>query len=159
MEIYLLRHGIAEDGRPGKRDADRALTDEGSKKLRVIMKRVREAGVEPSLILTSPLKRAVQTAEIAAEVLGYKGDLLRTKALEPDSAPSDVWDEIRMHREEPRLLLAGHEPLFSALSAHLLGTPSLLVDFRKGALIRIDVDSVGAQPRGVLRWFLTPKLA
>jgi phosphohistidine phosphatase len=123
------------------------------------MKRARDAGVEPTLVLTSPLKRAVQTAEVAAEILGYKGNLLRTKALEPDSAPSDVWDEIRMHREEPKLLLAGHEPLFSSLAAHLLGAPGLLVDFKKGALIRIDVDSVGAQPRGVLRWFLTPRIA
>jgi phosphohistidine phosphatase len=159
MEIYLLRHGIAEDGRPGQRDADRALTDEGFKKLKTILKRARDGGVAPTLVLTSPLKRAVQTAEVAGEVLGYKGNLLRTKALEPDSAPADVWDEIRMHREEPSLLLAGHEPLFSSLAAHLLGTPSLLVDFKKGALIRIDVDSVGAQPRGVLRWFLTPKLS
>jgi len=159
MQIYLLRHGIAEDGRPGQRDGERALTDEGGKKLRAVLKRAREAGVEPSLIITSPYRRAVETAEIAASVLGYKGELLRTNALEPQSTPEAVWEELRLHSEETQVLLAGHEPLFSVLAAFLLGAPPVLVDFKKGALLRVDVDSMGAQPRGVLRWFLAPKLA
>jgi len=159
MQIYLLRHGIAEDGRAGQRDAERALTDEGGKKLRAVLKRARDAGTEPTLIVTSPYRRAVETAEIAASVLGYKGELLRTNALEPHSTPEAVWEELRLHGEEAQVLLAGHEPLFSALGAFLLGTPSALIDFKKGALLRVDVDSMGPQPRGVLRWFLAPKLA
>jgi len=57
------------------------------------------------------------------------------------------------------LLLVGHEPLFGLLFAYLLGEPGLLIDFKKGALARIDIESFGPQPRGVQRWFLPPKLA
>jgi phosphohistidine phosphatase len=159
MELYILRHGIAEDGRPGGRDADRALTSEGKRKVREVLKLAAQAGVSPGAILTSPYVRAVQTAEIAAEVLGHRDNLLRTDALIPGSDPRPVWDEIRAHRSAGSLLVTGHEPLLSRVVAHLLGAPSLLVDMKKGALVRIDTDQFGPEPRGVLKWMLVPKLA
>jgi len=159
MEIYLLRHGIAEDGQVGQPDAERVLTPDGKKKLRNVLRAAAAAGVAPSLILTSPYKRAVQTAQLAAEILDYKGELLRTKALEPGSSPKPVWDEIRVHKDESRILLSGHEPLFSRLTAYLLNVPELQVDFKKGALACVEVERFAAEPHGVLRWFLTPKLA
>jgi phosphohistidine phosphatase len=157
MELYLLRHGIAEDH--AATDADRQLTEEGRTKVRRVMKRAASAGVSPSLIISSPYKRAVETAEIAASELGYKGKILRVGNLTPDSSPSSVWSEIREHRDEPSLLLAGHEPLFSATVAYLLGSTNAMVEFKKGALLRIDISGFGAQPQGVLQWMLTPKLA
>ena len=159
MEIYILRHGIAEDGQAGQPDAERSLTAEGKKKLRNVLRVAREAGVAPSLILTSPYRRAVQTAQLAAEILGYKGDLLRTKSLEPSSHPHQVWEEIRIHQDEAAVLLAGHEPLFSSLTAYLLGNPNLKVDFKKGAIASVEIDRFSAEPSGVLKWMLTPKLA
>ena len=96
---------------------------------------------------------------IAAEALGYQGELQRSRVLVPDSEPRQVWDEIRLYKDAGAVLLAGHEPLFSRLFAWLLGCPTLQVDVKKGALARIDVDGLGAQPRGALKWLLTPKLA
>jgi phosphohistidine phosphatase len=159
MEIYILRHGVAEDGQPGQPDAERALTPDGRKKLRNVLRTAAAAGVAPSLILTSPYKRALQTAQLAAEILDYKGELLRTKALEPAAAPKTVWDEIRVHKDEAQILLAGHEPLFSRLTAYLLGSPNLQVDFKKGAIACVEVERFGAEPHGVLRWMLTSKLS
>ncbi|HEV8147576.1 MAG TPA: phosphohistidine phosphatase SixA [Bryobacteraceae bacterium] len=159
MEIYLLRHGIAEDRSASGRDADRQLTDEGRQKLRKVMKRAAGAGVEASLILSSPLVRAVQTAEIAAEVLNYSGKIVKVDSLTPDSSPRDVWEEIRTRKDEPAILLAGHEPLYSATTAYLLGSTRSMVDFRKAGLVRIDVQGFGVLPGGVLQWMLTPKLA
>jgi phosphohistidine phosphatase len=159
MEIYILRHGVAEEPQAGQPDSERALTPDGRKKLRNVLRAAASAGVAPSLILTSPYKRALQTAQLAAEILDYKGDLVRTDALEPGSSPKTVWDEIRVHKDEPRILLAGHEPLFSRLTAYLLGAPNLQVDFKKGALACIELERFGAEPHGVLRWMLTSKLA
>jgi len=159
MEIYILRHGIAEDGQAGHPDADRALTAEGKKKLRTVLRAAAKAGVAPTLILTSPYRRALQTAEIAAEVLDYKGDLLRTKALQPGSEPRAVWEEIRVHKDEANILLTGHEPLFSRLTAYLLASPNLAVDFKKGAMACVDLDRFPDEPHGALRWMLTPKLS
>lgn len=153
-----MRHGIAEDRAPSGRDADRRLTDEGKKKLQRVLERAFRAGVSPSLILSSPLKRAVETAEIAARELQYKGDVARTDALTPDSSPSDVWAEVRGHREQGAVLLAGHEPLFSHTVAYLLGSTHAMIDFRKAGLVRIDFTSLGVEPRGVLQWMLTAKL-
>jgi phosphohistidine phosphatase len=159
MEIYILRHGIAEDAPAGQPDSERSLTPDGRKKLRSVLRVVASAGVAPSLILSSPYKRALQTAQLAAEVLEYQGELLRTKALEPNSAPKGVWDEIRVHKDEARILLVGHEPLFGRLTAYLLGSPNLQVDFKKGAMACIELDRFPAEPHGALRWMLTSKLA
>ncbi len=159
MEIYLLRHGIAEDHAPSGRDADRRLTDEGRAKLRRVLERAYQAGVRPSLILSSPLKRAIETAEIAAHELGYEGKIVRIPALTPDASPQQVWEAIRERRDESAVLLTGHEPLFSATVAHLLGSTHSMVHFRKGALVRIDIETTGPNPSGVLEWMLTAKLA
>lgn len=158
MQVYLLRHGAAEEGRPGANDADRALTEDGKRKLRQVLKAASDAGVAPGLILSSPFKRAIQTAEIAAGVLGYKNDILRTKALIPDSDVEHVWEEIRAHRDEPSVMLVGHNPLFTELSGYLLGSSEMQIDFKKGAILRVDLESFPAQPKGVLRWYLTAKL-
>ena len=157
MELYLLRHGIAEDH--ASTDAERQLTEEGRTKLRRVMKRAAAAGVEPSLIISSPYKRAMETAEIAAAELHYKGEILRSGSLTPDSSPPSVWQEIREHRHEQAILLAGHEPLFSSTVAFLLGSTNQMIEFKKAALVRIDLQSFGPAPQGVLQWMLTPKLA
>ena len=159
MQIYLLRHGIAENAKPGQSDSERALTPEGKRKLREVLKVAKAAELKPSLLITSPFRRAVETAEVAASVLGYKQELLRTKALVPSATPAGVWDELRVHKDEPDVMLIGHEPLFGLLTAYLLDASTLVVDFKKGGLARIDIDQFGPQPRGVLRWFLPPKLA
>jgi phosphohistidine phosphatase len=159
MEIYILRHGIAEEGKPGGRDSERRLTPSGKEKLRTVLQLARQGGVRLDLILSSPYVRAVETAEIAADELGYKGKLLTTEALTPMSGPGPVWDVIREHSDAASLLLAGHEPLLSQVVAHLLGVPALQVDMKKGALVRVDVDHFGPAPRGLLKWMLVPKLA
>jgi len=159
MQIYLLRHGIAEELAASGKDADRKLTPEGRKRLTAILKRAAAGGVEPSLILSSPLVRARQTAEMAAKGLGYTREILLTNALEPGGTPEGVWDELRAHRGEPQVLLTGHEPLFSQLGAYLLGAPTLEIDFKKGALLRVDCESLGARPRGALKWLLVPRLS
>lgn len=159
MELYILRHGIAEDPRPGQRDADRRLVPEGERKLRVVLKQARQAGVEPTRILSSPYVRAQETAVIAREALQVDEPIVNETSLTPDGSPADVWTAIRVHREVPSLLLSSHEPLCGYLTAYLLNAPRLAVDVKKGALIRIDLDRFGAEPRGVLRWMLTPGLA
>jgi len=159
MQIYLLRHGIADDQKPGHSDADRELTDDGRDKLRRVLKRARGADVSPTLILSSPYKRAVQTAEIAADVLGYKEKIQLTRALTPDASPRDVWEELRVHKSENSILLASHEPLMSSLAALLLSSPALNVDMKKAALLRIDVDRFSPDPGGLLKWMLTPAVA
>ncbi len=158
MQIYVLRHGIAEDAPPGGSDAVRALTQEGKKKVRAVLECARRASVHPDVILTSPLKRAVETAEIAAAVLGVPGESIRTNALAPSGSPERVWKEIRARQAEG-ILLAGHEPLLSMVVAFLLGCPALQIRMKKAALVSIEMETKQTQPQGTLLWMLTPKLA
>jgi phosphohistidine phosphatase len=153
MQIYILRHGIAEDGRP---DAERALTPEGREKLKRVLERAR---VDLGVVLSSPLRRAVETAEVAAEVWGYKSKIVRTDALLSEASPHDAWEEIRSRHDEAAILLASHEPLTSSLVAFLLGSPGLDVDMKKAALVRVDCERFGPQPKGVLKWMITPGVA
>jgi phosphohistidine phosphatase len=158
MELYLLRHGIAEDASPTGRDADRALVPEGKRKLREILKTAAKAGVKPDLILSSPYKRAQETALIAAKELGYEHEILESNSLVPNAHPQELWEEVRVHRTTPRLLIASHEPLLSSAAAFLLNAPGMMIDFKKGALMRIDLEGFTAQPRGILKWYLTSRL-
>lgn len=155
----MLRHGIAEEATGGMRDADRALTDEGKKKLQSVLRRARAVDVAPAVILASPLRRAVETAQVAVDVLRGSAKVVETRALTPESSPEAVWEEIRAHKSDPSVMIVGHEPLFSSVYAYLLGAPSAQIDVKKGSLGRIDVDRFSGQPRGVLRWLIYPKLA
>jgi len=159
VQIYLLRHGIAENGAPGRPDSERALTDEGREKLRRVLERARGAGTAPSLILSSPYRRALETAEVAVKVFAYEGKVVKTRALVPEASPYDTWEEIRARPGEHALLLASHKPLMSTLAAFLLNSPALSVDMKKAALVRVDCDRIGPEPRGVLKWMLTPATA
>ena len=85
----------------------------------------------PSLILSSPYRRARQSAKVAADLLGYMGPVLTSDALTPDADSRAVWEEVRVHQSESGLLLAGHEPLFSSCTAYLLGCSKMQVDFPK----------------------------
>jgi phosphohistidine phosphatase len=158
MELFLLRHAIAENRRPGRQDAARRLTEPGKEKLLQVLRVARAAGVKPSLILTSPYQRAVETAEIAAEVLGSTNPIVPSDVLLPSSSPEAVWRLIHSNSEESAILLAGHEPLLGETASYLLGSPRLLVDLKKSALMRIDVEEFVGKPRGMLQWLLTPKL-
>ncbi len=158
MEIYILRHGNAAEATDGMRDADRPLTPEGASKLQPVMRRARAMGVEPPSVLTSPYRRAKETAQVAAQSLRGSSTLIETRALIPDSSPELVWDEIRTHKKDQQVMIVGHEPLLSAVYAYLLGSGSVQIDVKKGSLGRVDVDRFVGQPRGILRWLIYPKL-
>jgi phosphohistidine phosphatase len=150
MELYLLRHGSAEDSHPAG-DPARELTDEGRAQTAAVVAAARQGGMNPSLILSSPYIRAKQTAAIA-------GSFTTMDSLTPYGSPEALWSDVRDYPHEPAILLASHEPLMSHFAAWLLGCPSLQIQMKKSALIRIDLSGTGAQPRGILRWMLTPAL-
>lgn len=159
MQVYLLRHGIAEDKSSSGKDRDRELTAKGRAELKAVLHAAARAKVKPALILTSPYVRARDTAAKARKILGVEENLIETNALVPDSQPQTVWAEICDHRKEESLMLVGHNPLFEQLVAHLLGTPTLQFQFEKGAIVALEISNFRGEPDGVLLWVLTPELA
>jgi phosphohistidine phosphatase len=156
MEIYILRHAIAEEAKAGQPDSDRRLTKEGREKLQRILSTARRAGVRPDVVLSSPYRRALETAEAAHQVLGLQERILQTDVLTPGYTPDRVWEEIRLHRDAAQILLVGHEPQLSSVVQFLTGGR---VEMKKGAMARVDVESAGPRAAGWLVWLLTAKLA
>jgi phosphohistidine phosphatase len=157
MEIYVLRHGEAEERETGLADRDRKLTAKGKRDLKDVLKIARKAEVAPDLILTSPLRRAQETAALAAEVLGCK-DVVETRNLLPGASPEQIWKEIGTDYKVEKILLAGHQPHLGSLIGLLLEA-AIMVDLKKGSLVRIETHGKLGPPRGVLKWMITTKLA
>ena len=157
MDIYVLRHGEAEERETGLADRDRKLTAKGKRDLKEILKLARKAEVSPALILTSPLRRAQETAAIAADVLGCK-QVMETRNLLPGASPEQIWKEICSDYKVEKILLAGHQPHLGSLIGLLLEA-AVMVDLKKGAMVRIETHGKLGPPRGVLKWMITAKIA
>jgi phosphohistidine phosphatase len=160
MELYLLRHGDAEPRELSSSDAERALTAKGKRDVQIVTRQARMGNVRPDVVLTSPLRRAKETAAIAQKEMGVKR-ILETKALLPDTAPETLWKELSSLEGAERVLLAGHEPCLSRLAQFLLRA-KVGMDFKKGAMLRITLALIampGArETQGVLKWMITPRL-
>lgn len=157
-ELYLIRHGVAaEPGEAWPDDTKRPLTDQGVRRLRKAAAGLSELGVSFDVILSSPLVRARQTAEILAAGLQPRPPVTFSEALSPGAVYSAVLDELAQHVRCRRIALVGHEPGIGALAARLMGSRRAL-EFKKGAVVRIDVPTLPPTGAGALRWFLSPKL-
>jgi len=157
-EIYLIRHGIAEErGDAWPDDAKRPLTSEGKSALKKIARGLARRGVGFDVILTSPFVRARQTAEAIAAELESRPPLVSVESLTPSGSFVGVLADLEKHAKKPRIALVGHEPSIGELAARLAGMRRPL-EFKKGAICRIDLKTLPPAGPGALRWFAPPKL-
>ena len=153
MQLIFLRHGPA-----GSRaewagpDAERPLTDDG----RVVVARVAallaRSGLRPDALITSPLVRARETAEIAAAALGCPELLTEDARLAKGLDRKRLAGLVTEHTGARVVVLVGHEPDFSATIAELTGG---VVTFKKAGVARVDLDE--QTMRGTLVWLLPPR--
>jgi phosphohistidine phosphatase len=157
--IYLVRHGIAaERGAEYPDDSARPLTSDGIARFRRQAMGLDHIGVTIDLILTSPLTRARQTADLLAARLLRKGELLVVQALAPSAPAGAIIDEISNHTNRRYIALVGHEPDLGELAARLIGASSPL-PLKKGGVCRIDfTGGVRGKGEGSLTWMVTPKM-
>ncbi len=156
MKLFLLRHGIAEDARPGGGDEERALTSEGVKKMLKASAGMKEVIEGLDAIYSSPYRRARQTAEIVSEKFGFVS-ITETAALLPGSRADDVIDYLSKMNIYESVMLVGHEPLLGYLASSFIGSTSSVIEFKKGSLCRIDFSGPPAKGTGTLCWLLTSK--
>lgn len=153
--LHLLRHGVAEDAGPatGGRDEPRALTERGIAQMHAAARGMAALGLELDAVLTSPLTRCVQTAQIVCDHLG--GTPHPDQRLRPGLDLDGLDDVLLEHPDAGAVLVCGHQPDLSILVAELTGGAGL--HFRKGALAVLDVEA--RRPRGGrLRAFYEPRL-
>ncbi|MEL6543434.1 MAG: phosphohistidine phosphatase SixA [Myxococcota bacterium] len=159
MNVFIIRHAIAEVAAPGQLDADRALTDRGRKRFQSVVETLARLEVSFDRIYTSPWKRAAQTAELLSR-LSKEVVVTDLLAMTPDEPLLD-----RLHREngaESSIACIGHEPWMAELaSLLLLGDRSAAdkVPFKKGGVTWLSGESIagGMELRGLLppRWART----
>jgi len=157
--LYLVRHGIADDPTDGMSDADRALTSAGARKMTSAARGLRQLGIVPDLVLSSPLRRAEETAALLARVLVPKRTVEIYPPLAPGHTTAEIIKGLHAYRRARNVVLVGHQPGLGDLASHLLtGSDSLLpLPFKKGGAAAIEVDALPPRAAGALAWFVTPK--
>lgn len=158
LELYLIRHGAAaERGDEYPDDSKRPLTSNGIADLRKEAKALVHLGVEFDHIISSPLARTRQTAEVFAQALPAKPSVTYSDALAPAGAPAAVFQELAKHMRKQRIAIVGHEPNIGELAARLIGA-RVPLEFKKGAICRIDFEVFPPKGSGTLRWFMPPRM-
>lgn len=163
MKLYLLRHGeAAEFGDPRyPNDADRPLTDRGAQRTKALAHALRRWDIAFDVIVSSPLVRARETAEIMERGLRLHDRLNFNDHLAPSGDYGRLVSSLNEMRPAPKsLLLVGHEPHLSGLISLLCtGGQGLLLTLKKGGLCRLEVERLRAGRCASLEWLLSPRLA
>jgi phosphohistidine phosphatase len=159
MELYLVRHAIAERRDPTRwpDDAERPLTREGANRFRAAARGVRTLGISVDAVLASSYVRASSTAEILEAEASWPASV-RWRELEPEVDPAACLDSLR-GRSESALALVGHQPQLGRLASLLLAGDAdrLDLEVKKGAVICVASDDLlpGASR---LRWSASPRM-
>ena len=158
MDLYLVRHAIAAERGDGAfpNDDERPLTPEGIHKFRLAARGLSELGVKPGRIVSSPLLRAKQTAEILRDAVAKDVTITISPTLTPNAEYGALVKAIAPYAEQ-EVAVVGHEPHLSGLASFLLvGGDSAVLEFKKGAVAHLKFPERAAPGAGSLEWLIQP---
>lgn len=157
MIVYFLRHASAgQHLTDPRKDEKRPLDKDGIEQCGYVGRALAGLDVQVDAILTSPLKRATQTAALVANEIGYEGKLQVEDSLRPGAGFPDFLKSVAKYDRYDAMMVVGHNPNLSEFLGRLIsgGTGRGAVDLKKGAVARVEL----ARQRGVLQWCVTPKI-
>ena len=161
MDLYVLRHGVAADRSSAEytNDDERPLTDKGVRRMARQVRGLHSLGVSIDVIISSPLIRAVQTAEMVHEGLRMNTRLVISNALAPNGSPSQLVSQLATgYSSAEDVMVVGHEPSLSSLISVLTtGNPEPVIRLRKGALCKLSLPAPRYGRCGWIEWSMTPK--
>ena len=166
LDLYLLRHGDSGKGMAvtaGGNTGDVPLTIVGREEIAVIARSVKALNLRFSAIVTSPLKRAVQTAKIIAKVLAIEDRISIWNDLVPEGNRSKLYNRLNQYTRESSILMIGHEPYLSNIMYDMIFQKNRVnqlgrINLKKAGLAKIRVISLTPNISGELRWLLTPRI-
>jgi phosphohistidine phosphatase len=160
MDIFVLRHGDAGKRLPSaSKDAERSLTAAGKKEVENVADSLEQMGVEFDRIVTSPLRRAKETAAVVAKQMKVGDHLEDWDELKPEGNVAELYSRLAKLPQDSSVLMVGHNPYLSTFIGEVIsGNNNCRIDLKKAGMARIRVTSTG-NPKfaGELRWLLTPK--
>lgn len=151
MQLYLIRHGIAVDREDPNcpPDTERPLTSKGEKRSRAAAQGLRALGAKPTVVLTSPWLRALQTAEVFCEEFGYPSKkIIRSDTLKGNSAPADLLRELQSLKGKV-VFCFGHEPHLHLVIGHILHTSAKITELKKAGVALLELERT-SPPQGRL---------
>ena len=157
MNLYLMRHANAGLNRPNPLlDKQRGLIKEGKDQCMLMARILSALKVQVDVIVSSPLKRALQTAQFVGTELGYDGKVEISPALAPEADYPAFQDLLAEYADREGILVVGHNPnLFQFLGKLVTGNGGANLRMRKAAVARIDLDRHPPQ----LQWLIDPRVA
>jgi phosphohistidine phosphatase len=158
MELYLIRHGIAQEKDLGIKDEERNLTKVGQEKTKAVAKRLYDLGLRFDVILTSPLVRALQTAEIFS-FLQPKGEMQVSNDLAPNGSIHSwlTWLEEQQYLPDTKLAIVGHEPNLGEWASMLVwGEANDGLIFKKAGIIGLNLPEMRSPIGNSQMFLLTP---
>ncbi|HTY36405.1 MAG TPA: phosphohistidine phosphatase SixA [Bacteroidota bacterium] len=157
MTLYIVRHGVAVlRGTAGTVDDERPLTPEGRAKMARAAKGLTKLLSSPTIIFTSPLPRAQQTAMLIAKAFRAEEKVEVIKELSPGGSTKAILGVLSNQRPNAEVVLVGHEPDLGYLASYLLGLDAPVIEFKKGAVCAIKMKAIG-KGKGTLVWHLQPR--
>lgn len=156
MILYIMRHAEAIVGSETLQDEWRYLTEKGRASAVKMSSWVIKYGPKPRLTITSPLTRAVQTAEIMAARACRKNLVVADRLLLPGVDATEVLEYLKGCGNAKRVLLVGHEPQLGSLVAALLEKADQTIALKKGACVALELDLEKEKMPAVFLWYLLP---
>ncbi len=158
MIIYFVRHASAGEHLSNpKKDEKRPLDADGIEQCGIVGRALAALNVQPDVIVSSPLKRATQTASLIGNELGYEGKLQLEPALRPEASFADFRRMLDKYAKHEAVMVVGHNPSITEFLARMIAKSGCeaQVDFKKGAVARAET----VRHSAVLNWFFTPRMA
>jgi phosphohistidine phosphatase len=158
MIIYFVRHASAGQRKlTPKKDEKRPLDSDGIHQSTQMGRILATLDTTVEAVISSPLKRATQTAALVANEIGYEGKLNIENALRPGADYVQFRDMLRKYAKADSVMVVGHNPNFSEFLGHLVAENGsrAYIEMKKGAVAKVE----SAQKKFVLQWLLTPRLA
>ena len=159
MDLFVLRHGEAgKTMSPSMKEFERPLTEPGRKEIEAIAESLKDWELDFDKILTSPLRRAEQTATIITKNLKIQDHMENCNELKPEGSRLELYKRLSKMDQQSSVLVVGHEPYLSIMIGDIIsGNASSHIDLKKGGMARIRIDTFSPRVSGELRWLLTPK--
>ncbi len=156
MILYVMRHAEAVEGNDTLRDEWRYLTEKGRSTAAKVSSQIAKLGPKSRLTITSPLTRAVQTAEIAAQNACRKNVVVASTLLLPGADVAKLLSHLKECGSAKRVMLVGHEPQLGLLVATLLGRGEEAIMLGKGSCVAFDYDPGKDGKAAAFIWYLAP---
>ena len=157
MIVYVMRHAEAVEESDSLKDEWRYLTENGRSSAEKVSSAIAKIGRKARLTITSPLTRAVQTAEIVTEKAGIKKMVVASELLLPGAGIDALVTHLKNCKDDKRVMLVGHEPQLGSLVAILLGHGDEQISLKKGACVALELDPDKAEPARFLRYLVPGK--